>query len=1114
MEIKEDLNFKSILTITRQTTIPSAAMSSENVCIAWIKDTLDRYVVYRVNAQLFDNHGNRIGDKFQVNDHTEEYYESTGRHNPSIAMSPTGKSVIAWQNYKQREQRDDIFAQLLDNNGNKIGSEFQVNSYTKDNQTLPSVAMSPEGNFVVTWESWGQDGYGQGIYAQLFDPNGNKVGNEFQVNNHTEYGQTSPSVAISSNRDFLIAWEDVNLDGGSREIYSQLFDQYGNRIGNEFLVNTTTEGSQEGPAVTASNDDFVVAWQSSNQDGDSWGIYAQRFKIERTDIAPPILTSLNPPKGVDNINPNTDIYLEIKDPSGINQNSLELLVNGVKIEPFIRQIEEGIALLYDPPTDFQNGETVNIQVRASDLAGNLIEEEYLFRVAPTTSPSVPPGSSQVPATHVDDDNTTGIEDGTLEHPFNTIQEGVDAVVEGGTVRVASGYYPERISAIKSLSLTGEDPHSTIVSAISASNQEEAFILALLDGQHLVNGFTFQSPSGSHIGLYSHTNADIENNIFLGNNQGVYITSGGDVSIINNTFYENGTAIMVLGRPDQSAKAIIKNNELVGGRIFGAIRANPFSSITFQYNCLYNNGSNFFDFTPSDSDIGNIFEDPLFVDADNIGNRDFHLQPNSPCIDAGDPSILDTDGSRSDMGAFGGSGTAIPVPSINALVEMIIDNAYTFRVVQNQSDNTLNFSVAVSDEIAAGSFGLMKESGIFLPTTASINPRNVRMYCLGESSISWQTLGSNEQDPSLLSAFYEAYKAFVPAVGTIGGLMEKLQLFFDFVDSGREDIVRPRYLDVNSNDFINFNIPSGSFPILTKGLMFEFPVVDNHGFFFKYKAGPTPTGIPQKQMTYGIEFAEGQSPIITKQGENFLFYQSGDGTISVEYHQVTPGSSYVIGESGTITLELPAFSLSKALTLKLEKLQEDVAPFLEGIVGYTYMISPPDVRFLEPFPTLNMSHSTSRARISKPAQGIETKRIFYYDVGSGSWTPLESRVQEDMASANIAGGGIYAVGILREEIQESEASLELLQNYPNPFYQTTTIRYLLSGTASAQLDIYNALGQKVRTIEIDNQFPGIYSTQFDGRDSDDNRLSPGIYFYRSICGNDVSQAKKMLLLRPN
>src|SRR4051812_24139351 len=49
-------------------------------------------------------------------------------------------------------------------------------------------------------------------------------------------------------------------------------------IGPEFGVNTFTSFTQNSPAMAVDGDgDFVVAWQSTNQDGDGYGIYAQRY---------------------------------------------------------------------------------------------------------------------------------------------------------------------------------------------------------------------------------------------------------------------------------------------------------------------------------------------------------------------------------------------------------------------------------------------------------------------------------------------------------------------------------------------------------------------------------------------------------------------------------------------------------------------------------------------------------------------------------------------------------------------------------------------------------------------------------------------------------------------
>ncbi|MEM6784672.1 MAG: hypothetical protein AAF624_13165, partial [Bacteroidota bacterium] len=73
------------------------------------------------------------------------------------------------------------------------GSEFQVNTETEDEQQAPSIAMDADGDFVIAWQSLGQDGYGTGVYAQRYDAAGVAQGSEFQVNTETEDEQQAPS---------------------------------------------------------------------------------------------------------------------------------------------------------------------------------------------------------------------------------------------------------------------------------------------------------------------------------------------------------------------------------------------------------------------------------------------------------------------------------------------------------------------------------------------------------------------------------------------------------------------------------------------------------------------------------------------------------------------------------------------------------------------------------------------------------------------------------------------------------------------------------------------------------------------------------------------------------
>ena len=66
--------------------------------------------------------------------------------------------------------------------------------------------MEPTGDFVAVWAS-PQDGSGYGVYAQRYNASGVPQGGEFRVNTYTTNGQTSPSVAMDDHGNFVVVWE-------------------------------------------------------------------------------------------------------------------------------------------------------------------------------------------------------------------------------------------------------------------------------------------------------------------------------------------------------------------------------------------------------------------------------------------------------------------------------------------------------------------------------------------------------------------------------------------------------------------------------------------------------------------------------------------------------------------------------------------------------------------------------------------------------------------------------------------------------------------------------------------------------------------------------------------
>ena len=212
------------------------------------------------------------GIEFQVNTYTDHM-----QGDPAVASLQDGGFVICWQSYKQDGSVYGIFAQRFDFSGNKRGNEFQVNTFTEEDQAEPAVASLQGGGFVICWQSDFQDGSDNGIFGQMFDASGNKKGSEFQVNTHTDYFQRYSAVVSLQYGGFIICWYSNSVVPG-RGLYAQMFDVSGNKKGTEFKVNTNTFTNDYQPAVASLQDSgFVICWTSWDQDGSKYGIDGQMF---------------------------------------------------------------------------------------------------------------------------------------------------------------------------------------------------------------------------------------------------------------------------------------------------------------------------------------------------------------------------------------------------------------------------------------------------------------------------------------------------------------------------------------------------------------------------------------------------------------------------------------------------------------------------------------------------------------------------------------------------------------------------------------------------------------------------------------------------------------------
>jgi hypothetical protein len=218
-----------------------------------------------IRGQRFDENGNRIGSEFAVST------RDRSQRLPRVAPTADG-FIVVWQD----SDGDNILGKIFNDQGDPV-AQGQVNIYSENSQEFPAIASDALGNFVVVYESFKfpTDGDGDAIVARRFSATGNPLDTfEFLVNTVRSGDQQDPAVGRQPGGNFLVAWEsdDFNNTG----IFAQIFDADGVKLGDQFLVNGIQENNQEFAAVGAWSGGYVVAWESF-PDGEGRGIFARRF---------------------------------------------------------------------------------------------------------------------------------------------------------------------------------------------------------------------------------------------------------------------------------------------------------------------------------------------------------------------------------------------------------------------------------------------------------------------------------------------------------------------------------------------------------------------------------------------------------------------------------------------------------------------------------------------------------------------------------------------------------------------------------------------------------------------------------------------------------------------
>jgi hypothetical protein len=254
---------------------------------------------------------------------------------------PEGGYVVALIGFRQNEIRLRTFLLFTDAQGKVTSGPFPVYPARRSSQYVDGVAVSPSGNFLVTWSD---DGARARVLAQLFSPAGRPLRSPVQVHDDVPGRQFVGRVASLGDRGYVVVWDDEDPISGSVElkmrflapdgtpqgpvrlvdeepryrllggdiaadaagnffvvwqagaptgtpgrgwdVWGRLFRPDGRPVGPSQVLSTYTTDDQTEPIVTAgANGTFVVVWQSYGQDGDAEGIFGRVFAAAPPDDA-------------------------------------------------------------------------------------------------------------------------------------------------------------------------------------------------------------------------------------------------------------------------------------------------------------------------------------------------------------------------------------------------------------------------------------------------------------------------------------------------------------------------------------------------------------------------------------------------------------------------------------------------------------------------------------------------------------------------------------------------------------------------------------------------------------------------------------------------------------
>jgi len=219
------------------------------------------FLVFILLAIPLDLHSQLVSD-IMVN--TDSNF-SKQRANSRVSASEDGKTiVVVW--VEQGSNKSNIFCQIFDEKYRSVGGNFRVNEFP-DSSYEADVSVRKDGSFGVVWRNrYVYGDYYTKVFLKIYNKEGLAISGEIVVNDANKKKGSKPRVVSNTHNQLIVAFQEGTINSHHHDIYFQIFDSAGNKIGSNVKVNDSLGGLGFPDPITLcvnKKNKFVISWLDS-----------------------------------------------------------------------------------------------------------------------------------------------------------------------------------------------------------------------------------------------------------------------------------------------------------------------------------------------------------------------------------------------------------------------------------------------------------------------------------------------------------------------------------------------------------------------------------------------------------------------------------------------------------------------------------------------------------------------------------------------------------------------------------------------------------------------------------------------------------------------------------